>query len=175
MARFPESDPNAEQGEGAASKDVAVVRFPAAVSTPVSAKAFSGQVVLRYGLTSTGSRVYDPPNLPIAEPVTAYVVNGRIDRFEGRGSRMFREIREHYERVANRFGIEPMIVDSWHQGLHPGTDASPDPADDLCLVGRDSIYESAISSFSYLRGVSTGGDLLDGGVSDANPGWPKTL
>lgn len=140
-----QSDPNAEQGEGAASKDVTVVRFPAAVSTPVSAKAFSGQVVLRQGLTSTGSKVYDPPNLPIAKPVTARVIDGRIDRFEGREEDV-QAVRQHYERVASRFGIEPMIVDSWHQGLHPGTDASPDPADDLCLWG-----ETLFTSPQYLH------------------------
>jgi len=144
-AEVSQSDPSEGQGASGASKDVTVVRFPAAVSTPVSAKAFSGQVVLRYGLTSTGSRVYDPPNLPIAEPVTAHVVNGRINRFEGRDQDV-QGVREHYERVASRFGIEPMIVDSWHQGLHPGTDASLDPADDLCLWG-----ETLFTSPQYLH------------------------
>ena len=144
-AEVSRSNLNEGQGESGASKDVTVVRFPAAVSTPVSAKDFSGQVVLRHGLTSTGSRVYDPPNLPIGKPVTVHVVNGRIDRFEGQDQDV-QGVREHYERVASRFGIEPMIVDSWHQGLHPGTDASPDPADDLCLWG-----ETLFTSPQYLH------------------------
>jgi len=133
------------KGENSAGKDVTVVRFPAAVSTPVSAQAFSGQVVLRQGLTSTGSKVYEPPNLPIAEPVMAHVVNGRIDHFDG-PEEDANAVREHYEMVASRFGIEPMIVDSWHQGLHPGTDASPDPDGDLCRWG-----ETLFTSPQYLH------------------------
>ena len=68
-----------------------------------------------------------------------------IDRFEGRDQDV-QGVREHYVRVASRFGIEPMIVDSWHQGLHPGTDARPDPADDLCLWG-----ETLFTSPQYLH------------------------
>jgi hypothetical protein len=145
-AQVSGSNQNADgKGENGTGKDVAVVRFPAAVSTPVSAGAFSGQVALRQGLTSTGSKVYEPPNLPIAEPVMAHVVNGRIDRFDGREEDA-NAVWDHYEMVANRFGIEPMIVDSWHQGLHPGTDASPDPDDDLCRWG-----ETLFTSPQYLH------------------------
>ncbi len=128
-----------------ASKDVTVVRFPAAVSTPVSAKTFSGQVVLRQGLTSTGSKVYDPPNLPIASQVVAHVTRGRIERFDGPDEDA-EAVRAHYERVARLFGIEPMFVDSWHQGLHPGTDTSPMPEEDLCLWG-----ETLFTSPQYLH------------------------
>ena len=145
-AQVSGSNQNADgKGQNGAGKDVTVVRFPAAVSTPVSAEAFSGQVVLRQGLTSTGSKVYEPPNLPIAEPVTAHVVNGRIDHFDG-PEEGANAVREHYEMVASHFGIEPMIVDSWHQGLHPGTDASPDPDDDLCRWG-----ETLFTSPQYLH------------------------
>ena len=133
------------QTQDGASKDVTVVRFPAAVSTPVSAKTFSGQVVLRQGLTSTGSKVYEPPTLPIASQVVAQVTRGRIERFDGPEEEA-QAVREHYERVAGLFGIEPMTVDSWHQGLHPGTDTSPIPQDDLSLWG-----ETLFTSPQYLH------------------------
>jgi hypothetical protein len=133
------------QTQDGASKDVTVVRFPAAVSTPVSAKTFSGQVVLRQGLTSTGSKVYEPPTLPIASQVVAHVTRGRIERFDGPEEEV-QAVREHYEMVASLFGIEPMTVDSWHQGLHPGTDTSPIPQDDLSLWG-----ETLFTSPQYLH------------------------
>ena len=133
------------QTRDGASKDVTVVRFPSAVSTPVSAKTFSGQVVLRQGLTSTGSKVYEPPNLPIASEVVAHVTCGRIERFDG-AEEDAQAVRAHYERVAGLFGIEPMLVDSWHQGLHPGTDTSPTPEEDLCLWG-----ETLFTSPQYLH------------------------
>ena len=128
-----------------ASKDVTVVRFPAAVSTPVSAKTFSGQVVLRQGLTATGSKVYEPPNLPIAAQVVAHVTSGRIDCFDG-AEEVAQAVRAHYEKVASLFGIEPMIVNSWHQGLHPGTDTSPMPEEDLSLWS-----ETLFTSPQYLH------------------------
>lgn len=146
------------QTQDGVSKDVTVVRFPAAVSTPVSAKTFSGQVVLRQGLTSTGSKVYEPPNLPIASQVVAHVTTGRIERFDG-PEEDAQAVRAHYEKVAGLFGIEPMIVHSWHQGLHPGTDTSPVPQEDLSLWA-----ETLFTSPQYLH-FHTCGEYPPGEIS----------
>ena len=43
---------------------------------------------------------------------------GRIVRFEG-SARRVGQIREHYDRVADLFDIDPDVVHSWHAGIHP--------------------------------------------------------
>ena len=68
---------------GGDDADVAVSRFPLGVPQPVSAASFSGDVVLRRWLTSTGSRPYSPAMVPVDAPVRAKMDRGRILRFEG--------------------------------------------------------------------------------------------
>ncbi len=97
--------------------DVAIRRFPMCVPAPVSARHFSGRVVLAEPLTSTGSQVYDPPWLAIPEPVTADVESGRIAAFRG-PPEVVACIEAHYASVAQRFGIEANVVHSWHAGIH---------------------------------------------------------
>ena len=115
----------------AEAPDVTVRRFPMCVPAPVSAKGFSGEVVLEGYLTPTGSQVYEPASLLLPEPVIAEVERGRIVRFRGAAAIVSR-IEAHYKAVADRFGIEADIVHSWHAGIHPGCtfegdiDADPD-------------------------------------------------
>lgn len=97
--------------------DVAVRRFPLSVPAPVPATGFSGQVVLAGHLTPTGSRCYDPPCMELSRPVTAHVDDGRILGFDGDRATVGR-VRAHYDRVAQRFGIAPDRVHSWHAGIH---------------------------------------------------------
>lgn len=105
--------------------EVAVRRFPLGVPQPVPAEGFSGQVALARYLTPTGSRVYDPAWVPIAEPVMAQIEGGRIAGLDGPAAETAR-IHAHYQRVAATFGIEALAVHSWHAGFHPGcTDARP--------------------------------------------------
>ena len=99
--------------------DVAVRRFPMCVPAPVSAKAFTGEVVIAGYLTPTGSRVYDPPYVVLPEPVTAMVRGGRIAEFHGEQS-IVEAVEAHYSAVSSRFGIDAGIVHSWHAGIHDG-------------------------------------------------------
>ena len=69
--------------DGFDKDDVAVRRFPLCVPTPVSAAAYSGEIVLSGHLTPTGSRVYEPPSIAIPQPVVAEVRQGRIAGFRG--------------------------------------------------------------------------------------------
>lgn len=99
------------------ASDVTVRRFPMCVPSPVSARGFSGEVMLAGYLTPTGSQVYDPPNLALPDPVVAEVRDGRIDRFRGAPETVER-VEAHYAAIASRFGIRPGVVHSWHAGIH---------------------------------------------------------
>ena len=99
--------------------DVTTRRFPLGVPAPVPAIHFSGRVVLTDSLTPTGNRAYVPAVLPLSGNVTAIVAKGRITGFEG-DARDVAAIRGHYMSVAERFGVDPFVVHSWHAGLHPG-------------------------------------------------------
>jgi len=120
--------------------DVAVRRFPMCVPAPVSARAFSGEVVLADYLTPTGSRVYSPPWLALPEPVIAEVESGRTVRFRGAPA-IVERIEAHYAAVAGRFAIPADVVHSWHAGIHDGCSFEGQPATDPDLWSN-SIFGS---------------------------------
>jgi hypothetical protein len=99
--------------------DVTIKRFPMGVVTPIAANKLSGQVALSDYLTSTGSRVYEPANLALAESVFAVVESGRITGFEG-APQVIAEIEQHYRMVAELYEIDANFIHSWHFGIHPG-------------------------------------------------------
>ncbi len=100
-------------------KDVSVLRFPMAVPQPVEAMDFSGKVVLKGYITSTGSKVYNPDVIKIDKPVSAIVEHGRIKIFSGE-SEEASKVQTHYQHVARQFNIDADVVHSWHAGIHPG-------------------------------------------------------
>ena len=102
------------------SADVGVLRFPMLVPTPVSAKNFSGEVVLTKFLTPSRSKVYDPPSLELKKDVICNVEKGKILGFEG-DSQIVQEVKNHYNHISELFDIERDNIDSWHAGIHPGT------------------------------------------------------
>ena len=112
-----------------AAADVSVRRFPLGVPLPVTASGFSGRVALARYLTPTGSKVYEPPVMDIETPVFAEVSSGRIEAIAGEPNTVAR-IREHYARVAGRFGIDANAVHSWHAGIHPGCAYTMEAAQD---------------------------------------------
>ncbi|MGV6848905.1 MAG: hypothetical protein ACWA5A_11055 [Marinibacterium sp.] len=105
-------------GHGAV-QDVTIRRFPLGVPAPVPADGFSGRVALCRALTPTGNRAYDPAVLPLAQTAFADVTAGRITGFHG-PSKEVAAIEAHYCAVAEKFGLDPWVVHSWHAGLHPG-------------------------------------------------------
>ena len=109
--------------------EVTVRRFPLGVPQPVEGGGFSGKVALARFLTPTGSKVYEPPNLPIEGVVFVLVEAGRITGFEG-DEREVAAIRAHYDHVSGFFGIDRDIVHSWHAGIHPGSVFANMAADD---------------------------------------------
>ena len=109
----------AENGPGEPVGTAAVRRFPMGVHRPVEASGFSGRVVLAGWLASTGSKVYEPASLAVERPVVAEVASGRLAGLHGEAGLVDR-IRAHYRMVAERFGLDPGVVHSWHAGIHPG-------------------------------------------------------
>ena len=100
------------------------------VPKPVLANGFTGVVKLTHYLTPAGSKVYTPAYLELPGIVTAHVEGSRIANVTGEVD-LVEAFREHYQRVAREFGLEPFNIDSWHAGIHPlmGYDmpASSDP------------------------------------------------
>ena len=108
-----------EPGEGERGEETAVRRFPMGVHRPVEAAGFSGRVVLAGWLASTGSKVYEPAFLALESPVIAEVASGRLVGLHGEAGLVAR-VRAHYRMVADKFGLDPDAVHSWHAGIHPG-------------------------------------------------------
>jgi hypothetical protein len=101
--------------------DVSVRRFPLGVPQPLDASEMSGRVALTHFLTPTGSKMYDPPSVPIDGVVFADVRDGVITGFDGEAENV-KNIQEHYEMVSQKFGIRDDNVHSFHAGIHPGCD-----------------------------------------------------
>lgn len=121
----------AVRGAGdAAPADVTVRRFPLGVPAPVPGAGFRGKVAVAGSLTPTGNHAYTPAVVPLQRPVFAHFNEGRITGFDGPAD-IVAAVEGHYAHVAGLFGIDPMVVHSWHAGLHPGCRFEPDD-------GRDS-------------------------------------
>jgi len=109
--------------------DVSVRRFPLGVPLPMDAAQFSGQVALAHFLTPTGSKSYYPASIPLEDTTFVTVTDGRIVGFDGDEGQIGR-IGQHYNMVADQFGIDRDIVHSWHAGIHPGSGYPKNAADD---------------------------------------------
>ena len=99
--------------------EVSVLRFPVVVTVPILADHFSGKIVLTDYLTSTGSKVYEPNNIKLEEPVIVTVNNGKIANFSG-DTQTIKKIENHYSQISNMFDIDKNFVHSWHPGINPG-------------------------------------------------------
>ena len=108
-----------EPRQSSAKHDVTLQRFPMGVVTPIEANRLSGRVALSDYLTPTGSRVYEPANLALTEPVFAIVESGCIEGFEG-APQVIAEIEQHYRLVSELYEIDASFIHSWHFGIHPG-------------------------------------------------------
>ena len=109
--------------------DVSVHRFPLGVPMPMEANKFSGRVAITHFVTPTGSKSYDPPSVALDQTVFVDFTNGRIDGFTGDENDVA-NVQQHYAMVANKFGIDPDFVHSWHAGIHPGCDYKYEAKDD---------------------------------------------
>lgn len=157
-------------------EDVAVKRFPMGIYKPVSTTFFSGKVAITRYLTPTGSRSYQPACLAIEGTVHAIVEGNRIVRFEGE-TEAVAAVQDHYARVADAFGIEPMFVHSWHSGMHPAC-AYPYPADENPDRWSNTVFPNPRLLHFHTCGAYPPGEIcwmiLDALVEvDGTPLWNK--
>lgn len=110
-----EGSPKNTKTEGS---EVVVSRFPMGVPQPVLASGFKGEVKLFRYLTPTGSKVYTPEFLELDDDVAVQFDGNRITGFSGSDD-IVAKINEHYNHVAEMFGLNAFNVDSWHAGIHP--------------------------------------------------------
>lgn len=108
--------------------DVGMARFPMGVHQPLPARAFTGIVAVTHHLTPTGSRVYDPPSIPLEEVVKVTLAEGRVTGMTGPDACVAR-MKAHHAHVAETFDLDPDRIHSWHAGIHPAS-GYPWPASD---------------------------------------------
>ncbi len=117
----------AARPNGTPPADVSVRRFPMPIHAPVAADGFSGQIALPGFVVGTGSRYYEPYACTFEGTVLMHVDRGHGIGFTG-PPRSVAKVRDHFARVADRCGVNPNTVHSWHTGIHPGC-AFPHPAE----------------------------------------------
>jgi len=100
-------------------EEVSARRFPWLVTRPVCASGFSGTIALSRFLTGTGTHRYSPYTLSLEGTVRAQVQNGQVIAFEG-STVDVEMVRSHHKKIADRYGLDPWRVHSWHVGIHPG-------------------------------------------------------
>ncbi len=110
----------------AAPTDTSTIRFPLSVFTPILAAGFSGRIVQRGFLVGTGSAFYKPYACEIEGDLSVSFTANKITGFGG-SDRDIKAAKAHYTFVAERYGIDPRFIHSWHAGIHPGS-AFEDPA-----------------------------------------------
>jgi len=118
------------QQEAVEDLDFAVNLFPVTIHRPVACRAVQGRVVLEHPLVPTGTHIYEPFALMLDSPVTVIVEDGRIVGFDG-DVEVTARVREHYQKVAGEFGLDPYVVHSWHSGINPKTFYGDRRHDDL--------------------------------------------
>lgn len=138
--------------------DCTVTRFPMSVFTPAPAQHFRGRVAQAGFLIGTGSHYYAPYSVALDDVLWVQFDGNRITGFDG-SPRDVATARRHYQMVADRYGVDPWHVHSWHAGIHPGL-AYPDSA------GRNAErWSSAAFGNPRLLHFHTCGDYPPGEIS----------
>lgn len=98
----------------------AITCFPAVICPPLRCVNLTGRLVLERFLMSTSVNDYESSVLLLDEPVSLEIERSRIVGFHG-PKVLANTVRDHYLRVGERFGGDPMTVNSWHSGIYPAT------------------------------------------------------
>ncbi|MEL6207647.1 MAG: hypothetical protein AAFR47_20375 [Pseudomonadota bacterium] len=98
--------------------DTVTRRFPLSVFSPVPSRV-TGHVAQRGFLCATGSQAYEPPACEIADTLFVAIAGDRLVGFDGTALDVL-AAREHYDHVAQLFGLDRDATHSWHGGIHPG-------------------------------------------------------
>ena len=98
----------------------AVSFFPVVIYPPLRCVNLTGRLVLERFLMSTSINDYESSVLLLDEPLSLEIEQSRIVQFHGPKG-LANSVREHYLRVGEHFGGDPMTVNSWHSGIYPAT------------------------------------------------------
>ncbi len=154
--------------------DTTILRFPMSVFEPVPAHSFSGKVALCGFLTGTGSLYYDNYTVEFDGPVVALLDKGRLVGFEG-AKKDVAAANAHYDRVAEKFGIDRNFVHSWHAGMHPGCGYMRNADDNYERWGGSSFGNPRILHFHTCGAYAPGEiswNMLDPTIEiDGIPVW----
>lgn len=124
------------QGPGARFPDrageVTVRRFPLSVFSPVPAGDYAGTIALAGFLTGTGKTYYQPYDLPLSDVLRVQFDGHRITGFSGPDAGA---ARAHYARVGAMLRVDAGFIHSWHAGIHPGCEYTPEAAQDIARWG----------------------------------------
>lgn len=100
-----------------AAGEVTIRRFPLSVFKPVPAGAYAGTLALAGFIPGSGRTYYAPHHLPLEGVLRVAFEGTRITGFDGPDAP---QAAAHFARVGRLLGVDPMLLHSWHAGIHPG-------------------------------------------------------
>ena len=119
---------------------------------------------------------YDDYTLEFDGPVVALLESGRLVGFEG-SAQDVAAANGHYDRVAQKFGIDRNFVHSWHAGMHPGCGYLRSAVDNYERWGGSSFGNPRILHFHTCGTYAPGEiswNMLDPTIEvDGVPVWER--
>ena len=93
-------------------------RFPMSIFSPLPAVNFDGCIAQNGFLVGTGSQYYEPYACEFKKTLFVEFSGNKITDFRGDAADIT-TAKNHYNFVAEKYGINPNYVHSWHAGMHP--------------------------------------------------------
>lgn len=131
-----------------------VAQFPVMIFAPVCCAAMSGQLALSKWLTSSSTHVIKGSALHLNDVVMANIENGQITGFDGPADETAK-VQQHFERVGELVGGNPMAVNSWHTGVNPRAFFIGNPSEHVEFWG-DVAYGSPRFTHFHACGADPG-------------------
>ncbi len=100
------------------TSDVTVKRFPMSIFAPLPTENFAGTIAQNGFLVGTGSKYYKPYACALRDTLLIEFSGNKITGFQGDAADVT-AAKNHYRFVANKYGIDPFYIHSWHAGIHP--------------------------------------------------------
>ncbi len=141
-------------GRAEAVADFALELFPVMIFPPVICHRMNGKLSIRNFVTSTSTRAFEGSTLILNEPIVATVEESRMVAFEG-PPKLVEHLEDQLTRAAKLTGGDPLLINSWHTGINPGTFYTQDPYKDLDKWGTVA-YGSPRYTHFHAAGIDPG-------------------
>ena len=102
----------------AENNDVKIKRFPMSIFAPLPTMYFEGRIAQNGFLVGTGSRYYTPYACGLQKTLFIEFSGHKLIGFYGDKADVTLA-KNHYQFVADKYGIDPFFIHSWHAGIHP--------------------------------------------------------